>query len=151
MCELRDWFQELNEEDKQSWNKKASEFMEAYKKEMEEYNKSAKDIMPNKEQEWRVVQFEALLLNDVQVGLLNICRICFLICWSLSLNFRFRIIFLAFSLEFWMLSWASVVGKINVHFFHLSNSNEIFHFFMQIILRGQFFSFNTCQILCNCA
>lgn len=51
MCELRDWFQELNEEDKQSWNKKASEFMEAYKKEMEEYNKSAKDIMPNKEQE----------------------------------------------------------------------------------------------------
>ncbi|KAM7494328.1 hypothetical protein LguiB_028937 [Lonicera macranthoides] len=43
-------WKELNEEDKQSWNKKAAEFMEAYKKEMEEYNKSAKEI-PNKEQE----------------------------------------------------------------------------------------------------
>lgn len=97
MYELCDRFQELNEEDKQSWNKKAAEFMEAYKKEMEEYNKSAKEI-PNKEQEWSSV------VDDVQVVLLNILvgLICILICFSLSLKFRFVYIFLYFSLVFWM-------------------------------------------------
>ena len=32
--------QELSEEEKKAWNDKAAEAMEAYKKELEEYNKS---------------------------------------------------------------------------------------------------------------
>lgn len=33
-------FQEMSEEDKQVWNNMAAEAMEAYKKELEEYNKA---------------------------------------------------------------------------------------------------------------
>jgi upstream-binding transcription factor len=33
-------WKDMSEEDKQVWNGKASEAMDAYKKEMEEYNKS---------------------------------------------------------------------------------------------------------------
>ncbi|XVF51352.1 hypothetical protein PTKIN_Ptkin04bG0178300 [Pterospermum kingtungense] len=41
-------WKELSEEEKNSWNAKAAEAMEAYKKELEEYNKSAAD---NKQQQ----------------------------------------------------------------------------------------------------
>ncbi|GLU05941.1 hypothetical protein SLE2022_230180 [Rubroshorea leprosula] len=38
-------WKELNEEEKQVWNSKAVEAMEAYKKELEEYNKPAASVV----------------------------------------------------------------------------------------------------------
>lgn len=41
--------QELGDEDKQIWNSKAAETMEAYKKEMEAYNKKLAATAQNKD------------------------------------------------------------------------------------------------------
>lgn len=45
------YIQELNEEEKQVWNAKAAEAMEAYKKELEEYNKSVAAAMGEAQQQ----------------------------------------------------------------------------------------------------
>ena len=58
--------QELDEEERKIWNDKAKEAMEAYQKELEEYNKSAATIS-DKPQQWRM--WSAV---DVQVVMLNI-------------------------------------------------------------------------------
>lgn len=44
-------WKELSEEEKHVWNSKAGEAMEAYKKELEEYNKSAATMDANKQQQ----------------------------------------------------------------------------------------------------
>lgn len=43
--------QELNEEERQIWNSKAAEAMEAYKKELEEYSKSLAAATSNDKQQ----------------------------------------------------------------------------------------------------